>query len=66
MSSKPLSTFVQALVDDPAFLDSIEENSNNIMKDDKVTIAYMPDIFEIKRKITDIFIILINQKNIGK
>ena len=45
--SRPLSTFVQALVDDPAFVDSIEENIKNIMADGKVTMADMPEIIEM-------------------
>uniref|UniRef100_A0A6C0J3W0 Uncharacterized protein n=1 Tax=viral metagenome TaxID=1070528 RepID=A0A6C0J3W0_9ZZZZ len=45
--SKPLSTFVQTLVDDPAFVDSIEDNIKNIMADGKVTMADMPEIIEM-------------------
>jgi len=46
-SIKPLSTFVEALVDDPSFVESIEDNIKNIMEDGKVTVADMPEIIEM-------------------
>lgn len=44
---KPVSTFVQALVDDPKFIKEIENNIKNIMEDGKVNMADIPEIIEM-------------------
>lgn len=46
-SATPVSTFVKALIDDPKFIKSIEDNIKEIIRDGKVTAGDVPEIVAI-------------------
>lgn len=49
---KPVSTFLQALIDDEDLLNNIMNNIQEIMKDGKVTSSDIPEIFSIVMECT--------------
>lgn len=46
-SAKPVSAFVNALIDDEKFLNLIKENIDNITEDGKITVGDIPEILTI-------------------